>query len=220
MKTLTGWGEVKNVKPPAPSKVEVAVRQAVEAADVAHPAYRRELEKLEKVLKLPLTAVQQRRTELLAGLGRKAENDDLTARAKRLLAGAPPPPAEEERQARIYRDLDALGDEETLLRRAMDIQAQVMQHERAIWSKLVCDQLDAVYRAQVKKIAAGLALLGEADKEHVELFNALRDHEVSISLRPMFFRVAGHGDLSRADLSHSPAWHWFKDAREHGLLGE
>jgi hypothetical protein len=220
MKVLTGWGEVKSVKPHKPDTVEAAVLRAIEFADAQHPPYRAAVEKLERVLKPRLRELDRRREELLRGLGRQTVDDDLTNRARALLAGEDASLAQDERRARIHRDLESLGDEERVLRRAIEEHQKVIQHERELWSKLVCDQLDGVYRAQVKKIAEGLQLLGEADLQHAQLFNALRDHEVSAGFRPMFFRLAGHGDLTRTDLTHSAAWWWFKDAREHGLLPE
>lgn len=218
MKVLEGWGEVKTVKAQKPDAVEAAVVKACEAADAAHPAYRAAVDKLEQGLKPRLCLLERRRVELLAGLGRQTVDDDLTSRARALLAGEDFLLVQDERHAKIHRDLETLTDEGNVLRRAMEEQQRIIEHERELWSKLVCDRLDSTYRQQVAKIAEGLTMLGEADKAHVALFNGLRDNDVAARFAPMFFRTRDHGDLTRQDLSHSAAWWWFKDAHEHGLL--
>jgi hypothetical protein len=101
-------------------------------------------------------ALDRRRGELMAGLNRIVDGDRLTARAGRLLQDdAIPRHADAERDS-MRKSLGDVQDEAAVVRRAVELQARVVEQETARVSREICSKLRPRHRRVVQKIATAL----------------------------------------------------------------
>jgi hypothetical protein len=167
-------------------------------------------------LEARVATLDQRRAELSVGIGRtQAARDVLTARAERLLQDAVVPLSNDAKMTAMRRDLGAVEDELGVVRRAVQLQRPIVEHERQRVSREICDRLRPRHRQIIGAIAAALEQLSTALQAEEALRSELIEAGVEFStlLRPMPFAAAG-----RVDDPNSNASVWLADARAHGLV--
>jgi uncharacterized coiled-coil DUF342 family protein len=178
------------------------------------PAYAAAEDKLRE-LQARAAELERQRSALFSGLSGDAERDELTARANRLLQDAAVPRSSDAERARLRVDLEAVTDELTVTRRAVELQQATVAEARRRVSRMICQRLRPRHRAIVSRIAGALQTLTDALAEERDFREALdaADVDFTTELRPM--RLAA-GDLTNPE---SLASLWLRDAQEHGLLG-
>lgn len=176
------------------------------------PKYVAAARKLEE-LKGHAEQLDRQREDLLNGLATEQYRDELTGRAEKLLAAGDLDDSQEIAHERMRTDLTRIYDELRVVRRAVDLQAQVVGAERMRVSKVITDRVRPEHRRIVKRLAAALEALSDAVAEERQFRERLHDADVSLGdLRPMPFNPA------RLDEEYSPASLWMKDARDNGLV--
>lgn len=159
-------------------------------------------------------ALERQRTALAQGLNSRVVRDEMTDRARALLADDAIPRPEADR-TRVRQDLETIHDQLAVVRRAIELQRQVVDEERRRVSREICTRLRPRHRAIVQRLAAALRELAAANAEEEDFRRALADAGVEFTgeLRPM---PVSH--IGRLEDDYSGASYWLREAKEHGLL--
>jgi hypothetical protein len=188
------------------------MKAAVTILDVkADALYARAADKLAE-LQARAADLERRRSQSVEGNSRSQAA--LTARAESFLQDDVIPVSRDSEEA-SRRGLDAIADELAVVRRALDLQRDLVERERARVSRAVCERLRPRHREIVGAIAGALRQLSAALEDERDLRDRLitNDIDFAATLRPMPFIS---GTLADPD-SHASVW--VRDARDAGLLG-